>query len=184
MNQHVSELLAAYHDGELSSNRRYKVEKHLQDCPTCRAELEALGELSSLLRADPVPDQTPPERFAAQVQLRLPRVSPPRARQNAGQSSRWVLGVPLALIFLWAFLEGALRVTALILTTDNVLGAAGGRAELFNSWITTQGFFETNANLLLLDTVLLIGTIIFWSAWMAFWLAWKKAKMDHLQKEV
>jgi hypothetical protein len=95
-----------------------------------------------------------------------------------------VLGAPLALIFVWAFLEGAVRVTALILTADNVLGTAGGRAELFNSWITTQGFFETNANLLLLDTVLLIGTIIFWSAWMAFWLVWKKTKMDHLQKEV
>ena len=71
MTPHVTDLLAAYHDGELSSNRRHLVDKHLQDCQTCRAELEALGELSSLLRADPVPYQTPPERFAAQVQLKF-----------------------------------------------------------------------------------------------------------------
>jgi anti-sigma factor RsiW len=184
MNPHVTALLAAYHDGELSSNRRHQVDKHLQDCLPCRAELEALGELSSLLKTDPVPDQTPPDRFAAQVQLRLPRVSLPRARQNGEQSSRWVLGVPLALIFVWAFLQGALRVTAFILTADSVLGAAGGRAALFNGWITTQGVLETSADLLLFDTILLIGTIIFWSAWMAFWLAWTKTKMNYLQKEV
>ncbi len=184
MNPHVSELLAAYHDGELSSNRRHLVDKHLQGCLTCRAELEAYGELSSLLKADPVPAQTPPERFAAQVQLRLPRVSPPRARQNEGRSSRWVLGVPLALMIVWAFLQSALRVTAVILTADNLLGAAGERAAPFISWITPQGLLEATTNLLMLDTILLIGTIIFWSAWMAFWLAWKKTEMNFVQKEV
>ncbi|MBI5032884.1 MAG: zf-HC2 domain-containing protein [Chloroflexi bacterium] len=181
MNSHVTDLLAAYHDGELSSNRRHSVDKHLQDCRTCRAELETLEKLSSLLRANPVPDYTPPERFAAQVQLRLPRTLSPRARQSQGQSSRWVLGIPLALIFVWAFLQSALRVAAFILTADNLLGQ---RTALFNSWLTPQGFFETTANLLLLDTVLLIGTIIFWSAWMALWIAWKKDKMNYLQKEV
>ena len=179
MNLHVTDLLAAYHDGELSSTRRHQVDKHLQDCITCRAELEALGELSSLLRAVPIPEHTPPERFAAQVQLRLPRASPTHARQNGEPSARWVLGVPLALILVWAFLEAAIRVTGLILTADNVLGAA-----LFNGWVTTESLLETNASLLLFDTILLVVTIIFWSAWMAFWLVWKRTELNYLQKEV
>jgi anti-sigma factor RsiW len=174
MNPHVNELLAAYHDGELPVDRQHQVEKHLQDCPTCRAELGALEELSSFLKADLVPHQTPPERFAAQVQLRLPRAPLPRTPQRSSQPPRWVLGVPLALIIVWAFLQAALKVTTFILTADQVLGVAGGRAALFMSWITTAGFLETSANLLLLNSILLIGTIILLSAWMALWLAWNR----------
>jgi anti-sigma factor RsiW len=170
MNPHVSELLAAYHDGELPANRQLQVEKHLQGCSTCRVELEALEGLSSLLRADSVPHQTPPERFAAQVQLRLPRTSLSRARQNGGQPPRWALGVPLTLIIVWAFLQAALWVTSFILRADHVLGAAG----LFGGWIKTEGLFETGVDLLLFNAILLIGTIILWSAWMALWLAWNK----------
>ncbi len=171
MKPHVSELLAAYHDGELPSNRQRQVERHLQDCPACRAELESFRELSSLLKADSVPHQTSPERFAAQVQLRLPRASVSRTGQKAGQPPRWVLGIPLALIMVWAFMQAALKVTAFVLTADQVLGQ---RAVLFNSWITTEGLLSTGANLFLFNAILLIGTTILWSAWMAFWLAWNK----------
>jgi len=174
MNPHVSEFLAAYHDGELPSNRRHQVENHLQDCPTCRAELAALQELSSFLKADSVLHQTPPERFAAQVQLRLPRASLSRIPQREVKPPLWVLGVTLALIIIWAFLQAALKVTTFILTADQVLGVAGGRAAVFMSWITIAGFLETSANLLLLNSILLIGTIILWSAWMALWLAWNR----------
>ena len=83
MNPHVIEWLAAYHDGELPAHRQHLVEKHLQDCPTCRAELEALEELSSFLKADFVPPHTPAERFAAQVQLRLPHASLSRTPKRA-----------------------------------------------------------------------------------------------------
>ncbi len=173
MNPHVSELLSAYHDGELPPNRRHQVENHLEDCSTCRAELEALEELSSFLKADSVPHHTPPERFAAQVQLRLPRAARSHTYARAGQPPRWVLGVPLALIIVWAFLQAALKVTAFILTADQVFGP---RAVFFTSWITTKGFLETSGNLLLLNSILLIGTIILWSAWMALWLAWNRNK--------
>ena len=178
MNPHVSELLAAYHDGELPPNRRHQVENHLEDCSTCRAELEVLEELSSFLKADSVPHHTPPELFAAQVQLRLPRAALSRTYARAGQPPRWVLGVPLALIVVWAFLQAALKITAFILTADQVLGAAGGRAAFLRSWITTAGLLETSANLLLLNSILLIGTIILWSAWMALWLAWNRNQTE------
>jgi anti-sigma factor RsiW len=171
MSLHVIELLAAYHDGELPLNRRQQVEKHLQDCVTCRAELGALEGLSSFLKADSVPHQTPPERFAAQVQLRLPRASLLRTRRNAGRPPRWTLGIPLTLIIVWAFLEAALKVASFILTTDQFFGQ---RAALFNNWIVTEGFFKTSADLLLFNTILFVGITILWSTWMALWLAWKK----------
>ena len=178
MNLHVSEWLAAYHDGELPANRQHQVEKHLQGCPSCRAELEALEELSSFLKADFVPPQTPPERFAAQVQLRLPRASLSRTLQGAGQPPRWVLGIPLVLITVWAFLQAALKVATFILTADQVLGIAGGRAALLKNWIATESFLETSANLLLFNGLLLIGTLILWSAWMALWLAWTRNQTE------
>ena len=173
MNPHVTDLLAAYHDGELTSNRRREVEKHLQDCPTCRAELEALEVLSSYLKADSVPAYTSPERFAAQVQLRLPRSSLVYTRQKGEQLPRWVLGVPLALIIAWAFLQAAIWVTAMTLTAGPILGLP---TEFFAGWMTTDGLFEAAVNLLLFNFILIIGTTILWSAWMALWLAWKKSQ--------
>jgi anti-sigma factor RsiW len=175
MNPHVIEWLAAYHDGELPSGRRQQVEIHLQDCSTCRLELEALDGLSSLLKADLVPTRTPPERFAAQVQLRLPHASLSQARQNGGRPPRWVLGVPLALIGVWAFLQAALWVTSATLEADQVFGS---HTALFNGWLTTGGLFETNASLFLFNAVLLIVITVLWSAWMALWLAWEKNKNE------
>jgi anti-sigma factor RsiW len=175
MNPHVIEWLAAYHDGELPSSRRQQVEEHVHDCPTCRAGLEALEGLSSLLKADLVPAHTPPERFAAQVQLRLPHASLPQARQNAAGLPRWVLGVPLALIGVWAFLQAALWVTSATLTADQVFGS---HTALFNGWLATGGLFETNADLFLFNIVILVVITVLWSAWMAFWLAWEKNKNE------
>jgi anti-sigma factor RsiW len=185
MTSHVLEWLAAYHDGELTPNRQRLVEEHLQDCPTCRAELDAIEGLSSLLKADLVPQQTPPQRFAAQVQLRLSRITP-LPRRSADQLPRWVLGAPFALIVVWAFLQAALWVTSFILTADWALGQ---RAELFNRWIESEGLFESIGNLLLLNAALLVGTTVLWGTWMAFWLAWKqnlvlKPSSNRIQKEV
>ena len=79
MSQHILDWLPAYHDGELSPERQRQVEKHLQACPDCLAELEALDGLSALLKVERMPERISPERFAAQVQLRLPRSLPPQA---------------------------------------------------------------------------------------------------------
>ena len=58
MSEHILNWLPAYHDGELPPGRRQRVEAHLQGCPSCRAELETLTELSALLKADPAPQRT------------------------------------------------------------------------------------------------------------------------------
>ena len=175
MNPHVIEWLAAYHDGELPSGRRGQVEEHLKDCPACRLELEALEGLSSLLKVDPIPAHTPSERFAAQMQLRLPRASLPHTKQNAAGLPRWMLGIPLALILVWAFLQAALWVTSATLTADQVFGS---HSALFNPWLTTGGLFQTDASLFLFNIVIIVVVIVLWSAWMAFWLAWEKDKNE------
>lgn len=43
-----SQLLSAYHDGELSPEDRARVEGHLRDCPACAAELEQFARLTSV----------------------------------------------------------------------------------------------------------------------------------------
>jgi anti-sigma factor RsiW len=51
MNQHVTDWLGAYHDGELEESRRQQVEAHLQVCEDCHAELSRLRALARLLQA-------------------------------------------------------------------------------------------------------------------------------------
>ncbi len=179
MNPHVNEWLAAYHDGELPAYRRHQVEKHIQDCLTCRAELESFVELSSLLKTDPVPLQTPPQRFAAQVQLRLPRAASSRTLQRDGQLPRWVIGIPFVLIIVWAFLAAAIKVTTFVLTADQLFGP---REAIFSGWVKTESLLNTSANLILFHVILLICTSILFAAWMALWLAWKNNQNETIIK--
>lgn len=186
MTSHVLELLAAYHDGELTPARQRLVEKHLQDCATCRAELDAIQELSSLLKADPAPQGTPPQRFAAQVQLRLPHLSPPLLRRNADQPPRWLFATPIALIVVSAFLQSALWVTAFILNAD---WAFGQRVAFLSDWIAPEGRLESFGSLLLLNAALVVGVTVLWATWMALWWAWKQnlglePSSNRIQKEV
>jgi predicted anti-sigma-YlaC factor YlaD len=91
--EHVEDLLAAYHDGELSLRARKRVEAHLRKCPHCRGELCHMQALSRTLSAYPVPDlDQGAQQFRAQVMLRLAR----RRRVGSAPSGWWYL-VPLAL---------------------------------------------------------------------------------------
>ena len=49
MNTHISRLLSAYNDHELTPEQVQQVEKHLRECAACRQELHELQALSSLL---------------------------------------------------------------------------------------------------------------------------------------
>ena len=74
MNSHVTEWLAAFHDGELSGRRLAYVEAHLEKCEVCQTELEKLGSLSALLGDVPEAAMSiSADRFAAQVGLQLTR---------------------------------------------------------------------------------------------------------------
>src|SRR5579862_386389 len=62
MTEHVSELLSAYLDGQVNVPERSRVEAHLAECAACRADLEELRTLASMLRR--LPAQRPPRSFA------------------------------------------------------------------------------------------------------------------------
>jgi predicted anti-sigma-YlaC factor YlaD len=93
--QHVYHLLDDYHDDQLASAARRRVEAHLQECPSCRAELERSNRLSCLLFEYVLPDTfTAAETFRAQVGLRLSR----RVVERSGyRGAAWHL-VPLAML--------------------------------------------------------------------------------------
>ena len=123
MTEHVTAWLGAYDDGELQGRRLRHVEAHLAQCETCRAELESLRALAGLLQESPAAEGlAPPERFVAQVGLRLPR-RPERPAWQRGLEIGWRL-VPLGLFGAWAFLQAVFVVAGLVLLALR-LGAGG-----------------------------------------------------------
>ncbi|HDQ72874.1 MAG TPA: hypothetical protein ENN19_12375 [Chloroflexi bacterium] len=102
MSEHVTEWLSAYHDGALEERRLRQVKLHLLECEACRAALDTLQKLSALLQESPAPATlTRPDRFVAQVGLRLPR----RQEQPPGKRAlglAWRL-MPVGLLGAWVF---------------------------------------------------------------------------------
>jgi predicted anti-sigma-YlaC factor YlaD len=114
MTEHVMAWLGAYHDGELQGRRLRQVETHLAHCATCRADLERLRALAALLLESPAAENlTPPERFVAQVGLRLPR-RPARPAWQRGLEMGWRL-VPVGLLGAWAFVQAVFVVAGAVL---------------------------------------------------------------------
>jgi hypothetical protein len=116
------EELIAYHDGEVL--RREAIEKHVGDCPECRAVLERIDAVLAALDSMPVPD--PGEDYGQRVWRQIaPRLAEKRARwwdfgvkrQGAAGSAaaagwfdtpRWAaLGAVAALVIV-AFVAGRL----------------------------------------------------------------------------
>lgn len=115
MSKHVTGWLGIYHDGELRGLRLRSVEAHLERCATCRAELERLSKLSALLEESPAAETiTPPERFVAQVGLRLPR-RPERTATQKALDIGWRL-VPAGLVGAWAFVQTQFIVGGVVLS--------------------------------------------------------------------
>jgi predicted anti-sigma-YlaC factor YlaD len=114
MSGHVTAWLAAYHDGELGVRRSRQVESHLADCEACCAELEELRGLSALLLESPVAgDLMTPERFVAQVGLRLLR-RPTRPAWQRVLEVGWRL-TPLGLLGTWVVVQAVLIVSGVTL---------------------------------------------------------------------
>lgn len=56
----IQEELKAYLDGELTGLRRVAVQRHLEQCPHCRTERDALQRLSQALATLPAPEPLSP----------------------------------------------------------------------------------------------------------------------------
>ena len=113
MNQHVTSWLGAYHDGELTGFRQRQVKAHLAQCETCREELKKLQGLGMLLKESPaVSGLMPPDRFVAQVGLRLER-RPTQPTWQRVLETGWRL-VPAGLLGAWAFVQAVFIVAAIV----------------------------------------------------------------------
>ena len=113
MTEHVTAWLGAYHDGELRGLRLRQVETHLAHCETCRTELEALQALTALLQESPVAEVIrSPDRFVAQVGLRLPRRPIQPAWQRTLEAG-WRLA-PVGLLGAWAFGQAVFFVAGIV----------------------------------------------------------------------
>lgn len=113
MNKHVTAWLEAYHDGELKGLRLRQVEAHLADCAMCRAELEQLQALTTLLQESPAAESLMlPEQFVAQVGLRLPR-RPTQPAWKRTLEFGWRLA-PVGLLGAWAFVQTVFTVTGMV----------------------------------------------------------------------
>ena len=182
MNEHVHTWLEAYHDGELHGRRLQQVESHLAQCAACRAELETLRTLSALLQSNPAADpRTLPERFVAQVRLRLPRHPDQPAWRHAIRVG-WRL-VPVGLFGAWAFLQALFIVAGAVLLA---LRFGSGSTLQGIAWLNSLGAGLNDLAPLGLpdlesvfplgwDSVLYLGLmgligLLYWS-WLATWWA-------------
>jgi anti-sigma factor RsiW len=199
MNEHVTHWLAAYHDGELRGRRLRQVEDHLAECAACRAELDELQCLSALLRESPAAEGLlSPERFAAQVGLRLPRRPTKPAWQRTLETG-WRLA-PAGLIGAWAFVQAVFIVASvtlivLLVSGIDVLGLQQPASHetwfmaalsyigvgLGNATVTILKVLDMlRAGLVLYLTATLAIVLLYWS-----WLAslWARRRHQQLQPQ-
>jgi hypothetical protein len=116
MSDHVLDLLGAYLDGELYGGQLRKVKAHLEECQDCREEYQSLQALSWTLQAAPAPDFPTPERLAADVVLRLPRVPVKPMSRRVLEFGWWL--IPAGLIATWVFISTTLLVSEIVTTAS------------------------------------------------------------------
>ena len=118
MSDHVMEWLSAYLDGELHGSRLHQVETHLDECDACRAELASLETLSAFLQEAPAAEFSPPEKFAAQVRLRMPRQKTAPVRNRILEVGWWM--IPVALLAVWIFMNTSFFLYDMLSVADRI----------------------------------------------------------------
>ena len=117
MSNHVTEWLNAYLDGELKGRRLHQVEVHLAECEACQVELDSLQGISELLHEVPAAEFTPPERFASQVNLLLPKQPVVSTRRKVLEVGWWM--VPVGLLTAWIFVSTTILVSDMVSVANN-----------------------------------------------------------------
>ena len=189
MSDHVLELLGAFLDGELRGGQLRRVEAHLDECQTCKEEYLTLQALSAKLHEAPLPDFPSPERFAADLALRLPRTQDKPLRNRVVEIGWWL--VPVGLVVAWIFLSTTLLVSNMMIRANELGFLDSESARLVSSapneayWSGTLGQFGllTGNSLQWAETLESFTRIsasqIFWQvaiallylSWLAIWWA-------------
>ena len=120
--------LRAYLDAGLTPAETDRVQAHLAVCPACRARLDAVSEVSRLVRSVPA-EVEPPAHFGANLQVRLARLRAERSRGwQAIRRPRWSRRYSLAGLTL----AGA--VAALVFGAPPRIGAQDLVGKVQESW--------------------------------------------------
>jgi predicted anti-sigma-YlaC factor YlaD len=185
----MTEWLSPYLDGELRGIQLHHVEAHLAGCQVCQAELESLARLSNLLHKAPMPEFTSPDRFAAQVSLRLPHQQAITPRKKILELGWWM--IPVGLLAIWVFISASFLISD-ILTVANNLGLLSSVSNwmLFDelgmpNWSATLGQFgilngnsldlattmEASTRASLLQISLQASIALLYLSWIAIWWA-------------
>jgi predicted anti-sigma-YlaC factor YlaD len=189
MSNHVTEWLNAYLDGELRGSRLQHVEAHLAQCDACRAELDSLEKVSALLQNVPAAEFSPPERFAAQVSLRLPRPKAEAPRKKILEIGWWM--IPVGLLAIWIVINTSFFVYDVVSVANrfglltsisdwmrfgtssptnwsSILGQIGVlRGNAFTLAASTETFTRTS----LLQINLQVSVAMLYLSWIAIWWA-------------
>jgi hypothetical protein len=198
MSKHVTEWLNAYLDGELHGGRFHQVETHLAECLACQAELQSIEKVSSLLREVPSPEFISPEKFVAQVNLRLPRQRATTTEKKILEVGWWM--IPVGLLASWVFINTSFLVND-ILSAANNLGlftsisgwlVFGSSNEAY--WSSTLGQFgvlsgntlefvastEIFTRTSLPQIILQVSIALLYLSWIAIWWA-RHTRREHGQ---
>ena len=198
MSNHVTDWLNAYFDGELTGKRLHLVEDHLAECEACQAELDSLQGLSELLHEVPAPEFMAAERFAAQVNLRMPHKPAVISRKQMIEVGWWI--IPVGLLASWIFISTAFALGDILSTAGN-LGLLSGVSEWLSSGpsndiylSTTIGQMgllsgkgldwaqatETFTRMSLPQTILQVSIALLYLSWIAIWWA-RQMRQGHGQ---
>jgi len=157
MSKHITEWLNAYLDGELNSKHLHRIEAHLAECQACRSELKALERLSGLLHEIPAPAFASPERFAAQVNLRLPHQRTSTPENKILEIGWWM--IPVGLLGAWIFISTSFLVKD-ILSVANNLGLLVSVSDWLGFGSVNQAYWSTTLG----QFGILSGNVLDWAA--------------------
>ena len=189
MSDHIIELLGAYIDGELKGGQLRKVETHLSECPSCLDDYDALLALSATLQAAPVPAFPAPERFVADVLLRLPHKPVKPMRRRALEIGWWL--APVGLIATWVFISTVFLVSDMVSAANGFgllsiasdwLVAGSSSSANYSAFVGQFGFMETETlqwftrtesitRNVLADIIWQVAIAMFYLSWLAIWWA-------------
>jgi predicted anti-sigma-YlaC factor YlaD len=171
--QDISQLMSLALDQSLTQGEVRCLEEHLEECPTCQEEWEAMQRISRLLTG--VPLMGPPPGFAGRVMQRLARREARRRRFLAG------VALLVACLGLGAFalpeIIGLLAMLWQVVSQPSLLGYGAklvaqllGLGESLGRacWLVTAAFFSSFNQLALLGySFLVLALIALWIRLMA-----------------
>lgn len=192
--EHVSFWLGPYLDDELTGATRLEVEQHLAACVECRAELDQLRALSTLLHEQPLPPRSiGMETFRRNVLSNIAAPRPPTWQRFLQVGWRFA---PLFLFGMWAFVQAVSWIASGLLLGLRYVPAfsaevpalaaltqSGGwlSPEIFNGeaqQFASELFRIGSIGMLPLISLvsgLLIGLLFL--GWLASWLAYHRASL-------